>query len=60
MNKLDKKTKLVALILGCMVLISYGLGVIAYLPAENRAKKIQETLEKHKAKGERKALPWSG
>ncbi|MBI5379476.1 MAG: hypothetical protein HZA23_04900 [Nitrospirae bacterium] len=59
MGEHDKKTTLLALFLGVLVLISFTLGVLAYLPAENRAKKIQETLEKHKAKGERKAPPWS-
>ncbi len=60
MARQDKKLTIVALILGVLALISFTLGVVAYLPPENRAKKIEETLKKHKPKSERKAQPWSG
>lgn len=60
MSRKDNMITLIALLLGLIALISYGLGVLAYLPPENRAKKIEETLEKHKTKSERKAQPWSG
>ncbi len=59
MTQTKRSINRVAWILGGVVLVSFAFGVLMFLPAEHRAKKIQETVKKYQAKQERRAHSWS-
>ncbi|MBI3393830.1 MAG: hypothetical protein HY039_11710 [Nitrospirae bacterium] len=59
MTQTDKSTNRIAWILGGVALLSFAFGVFMFLPAEHRARKIQEMDKKYQAKQERRAQSWS-
>ncbi|MEK6815153.1 MAG: hypothetical protein AABY65_10490 [Nitrospirota bacterium] len=59
MKQIKSSNRRIVLLLGGITVLSFAFGVFMYLPAENRARKIQETYKKYQAKQERRAQSWS-
>jgi hypothetical protein len=58
-KQIKSSNRRIVLLLGGITVLSFAFGVFMYLPAENRARKIQETYKKYQAKLERRAQSWS-
>lgn len=62
MNQIKSPNRRIVLLLGGITVLSFAFGVFMYLPAENRAQKIEEMHKKYQArqaKQERSVSPWS-
>ncbi|MCP5092105.1 MAG: hypothetical protein GY949_14395 [Gammaproteobacteria bacterium] len=49
----DKATRRVVWMLAGTMVLSFILGIVAFLPEEHRAAKLEETMAKYQAKGNR-------
>ena len=52
--------KRVAWLLSLVILLSFGFGVVMFLPAEHRAQKLEELQQKYQAKLKRAHTAWPG